>query len=1085
VRRGPEITRRLARHRLALATAMLAVVLAATLLAALASFTGIVTGYAVRRTLAGNPGTAVIVTASVSGPAAARAAERGGRAALRRLLPGVPVAVSSILSSDYVGLPARAGRNAETHVTAVDGLQAHAALVRGGWPTAAGRTGPVPAAVTAAEARRLHLAPGAVVRLHATSTGAALPVRITGILRPLDPASRYWQRAGLLSPPRSDGGFEIFSPLLASRASLLSGRIPPATISFAALPEVTAIRTSSLTGLGTALAARVAALAAPGMQNIQVSTGLPGLLTGLGTALVVARSQLAIGVLILLVVAGATLVLSTSLLSSQREGEIAMLASRGASRWQLARSGLAEGVILVVPAAVAGPLLGGSLLPALARRGPLVATGLRLPAAYPPVAWLAAGLAAAACAVVISLPWLRAAPSPVAQRAASGRRRALASAVHAGADLALVVLAALASWQLVHYSAPVSAGLNGAIGVDPVLVSAPVLALAAGAVVMLRALPAVVRLADRAAGRGRAITAAMAAWQISRRPLREAGPVLLMVLAVATTVVAVAQWSSWQRSAGDRAAFSTGADLRVTLPPATSLPMGQVTSLTRARGVTGATPVLRLPLALASQVNGTMLGLDPRAAMPVAAIRPDLAAGSPDALLRRLEDRSGRYGVTLPGRPVRLAITAELTGGQLAQPVLGLQVTDRYGIAYQLTAGQVPADGRPHVLSVPLAPGGHAAYPLRVTGVSLQYLMPARAAVTETLTIASLRTAGSPGGPLGPALPATPLASPAVSVQASAGGTLQNAGGPVRTLPGSIEVRQAPPAGTAMSFGTGSGEESLAFPGAHGRVPATVSFAAPAPGQGLPALATAAFLAATGQRVGSTIPVTAGGVNLTVRIAGEVSAFPTVSGSALIVNQATLQQALVAAGALPEPVTEWWLRTGNGAAIPRGLAALLPAGSGVTDEAAVRASLLADPLAAAPQLAMLAIAAGAAVLAAAGLAVGVASARERARDISLLRALGATRRQVRGLLCLEQALLAAPGAAAGLILGAVLARFIVPAVTLTSSGAHPQPPVIVQVPLAIPASLAVAVAVVPVLIVALSADRGAALASRLREEAQT
>src|SRR5579875_1578916 len=621
---------------------MLAVVLAATLLAALASFTGIVTGYAVRRTLAGNPGTAVIVPASVSGPAAARAAARGGRAALRRLLPGVPVAVSSILSSDYVGLPARAGRNAETHVTAVDGLQAHAALVRGGWPTAAGRTGPVPAAVTAAEARRLHLAPGAVVRLHATSTGAALPVRITGILRPLDPASRYWQRAGLLSPPRSDGGFEIFSPLLASRASLLSGRIPPATISFAALP-------------------------APGMQNIQVSTGLPGLLTGLGTALVVARSQLAIGVLILLVVAGATLVLSTSLLSSQREGEIAMLASRGASRWQLARSGLAEGVILVVPAAVAGPLLGGSLLPALARRGPLVATGLRLPAAYPPVAWLAAGLAAAACAVVISLPWLRAAPSPVAQRAASGRRRALASAVHAGADLALVVLAALASWQLVHYSAPVSAGLNGAIGVDPVLVSAPVLALAAGAVVMLRALPAVVRLADRAAGRGRAITAAMAAWQISRRPLREAGPVLLMVLAVATTVVAVAQWSSWQRSAGDRAAFSTGADLRVTLPPATSLPMGQVTSLTRARGVTGATPVLRLPLALASQVNGTMLGLDPRAAMPVAAIRPDLAAGS-----ARQAGHHGRAdgraacpaGARAPGnRPVRDRLPAHRRPG--------------------------------------------------------------------------------------------------------------------------------------------------------------------------------------------------------------------------------------------------------------------------------------------------------------------------------------------------------------------------------------------------------------------------------------
>src|SRR5579875_745576 len=142
---------------------MLAVVLAATLLAALASFTGIVTGYAVRRTLAGNPGTAVIVTASVSGPAAARAAERGGR-------------------------------NAETHVTAVDGLQAHAALVRGGWPTAAGRTGPVPAAVTAAEARRLHLARrGAAGADHRDPATARPGEPVLAARRPAVPAAVRWR----------------------------------------------------------------------------------------------------------------------------------------------------------------------------------------------------------------------------------------------------------------------------------------------------------------------------------------------------------------------------------------------------------------------------------------------------------------------------------------------------------------------------------------------------------------------------------------------------------------------------------------------------------------------------------------------------------------------------------------------------------------------------------------------------------------------------------------------------------------------------------------------------------------------------
>ena len=80
------------------------------------------------------------------------------------------------------------------------------------------------------------------------------------------------------------------------------------------------------------------------------ATGLAALLSGLGTALVVARSQLAIGAAILLVIAGATLALSTVMLTGQRRGEIALLRSRGASRWQVAGSGLAETGLLSLPA---------------------------------------------------------------------------------------------------------------------------------------------------------------------------------------------------------------------------------------------------------------------------------------------------------------------------------------------------------------------------------------------------------------------------------------------------------------------------------------------------------------------------------------------------------------------------------------------------------------------------------------------------------------------------------------------------------------------------------------------------------------
>jgi ABC-type antimicrobial peptide transport system permease subunit len=147
--------------------------------------------------------------------------------------------------------------------------------------------------------------------------------------------------------------------------------------------------------------------------------------------------------------------------------------------------------------------------------------------------------------------------------------------------------------------------------------------------------------------------------------------------------------------------------------------------------------------------------------------------------------------------------------------------------------------------------------------------------------------------------------------------------------------------------------------------------------------------------------------------------------------------------------------------------------------------LLANPLGAAPQLAMLAIAAAAVILAAAGFAVAAATAGERARDLALLAALGATRRQLTRLLCLEQAALGIPAAVAGLVLGGVLARLVVPAVTLTATGAHPQPAVLVQVPLAVPIAVALVTAAVPVAIAALGPARRAGLAARTRLEAET
>jgi len=116
--------------------------------------------------------------------------------------------------------------------------------------------------------------------------------------------------------------------------------------------------------------------------------------------------------------------------------------------------------------------------------------------------------------------------TPGAARARRGRQAAIAGVTRAGADLALILLAVVAGWQLRHYSA-VSAGAGGTFGVDPVIVAAPALALAGGTVLALRLLPAGGKAGDRLAARGRRLTAAMASWQISRQPIRQGGAALL------------------------------------------------------------------------------------------------------------------------------------------------------------------------------------------------------------------------------------------------------------------------------------------------------------------------------------------------------------------------------------------------------------------------------------------------------------------------------------------------------------------------------------------------------------------------------
>ena len=158
----------------------------------------------------------------------------------------------------------------------------------------------------------------------------------------------------------------------------------------------------------------------------------------------------------------------------------------------------------------------------------------------------------------------------------------------------------------------------------------------------------------------------------------------------------------------------------------------------------------------------------------------------------------------------------------------------------------------------------------------------------------------------------------------------------------------------------------------------------------------------------------------------------------------------------------------------------LPPGTTTAYRARLARSLLADPPALASQQALLAIAIAAILLALVGMLVSVATAAERARDLTLLHALGMPPRQVARMLALEQAMTAVATSAVGVLFGVALSKVIVPADTLTAQATRPVPPLVVQVPWLAAAVIAVVMAAVPTLAIMFTApraDRGAALIS--------
>jgi predicted lysophospholipase L1 biosynthesis ABC-type transport system permease subunit len=959
------------------------------------------------------------------------------------------------------------GNTPVLEAAAMEGVTDRAVLVSGRWPAAG--AAPVQAALPATAATLLHVSVGDTLKLRDRNSGTLVTVTITGLFaqRQLSgQAASYWELNTVpAAGAGTSAGFTTYGPLVVDQAEFPAALVVGGG-SWVAQPDMADFTGTDLAAISADLSALRDSLANSSLLNpVDLTTSLDGVLAATASDLAVARSLLVISALQLLVLTAAALLAVARLLVTQREGETALLAARGATRWQLTRLTAAEIVPLCGAAAIAGGIAGiwlARLLDGTLHAGG--AAGIDTAAARTWLEALGAAIVVAAVAIAAMLaPVLRSRPGTA--RVRRGRQAVIAAATRAGADLALVVLAVLASWQLRRYSAVTATGSNGATaGVDPVLALAPALALAGGTVFMLRLLPAASRAGNRLAARGRKLTASMAGWQFSRQPLRQGGAALLLVMAVATGTLALAQHQSWTRSADDQAAFTAGADVRLDLPAA--LPAGGTGTVTHAPGVREAMAVAVVPVALPSEI--VAVGADQ--APGVVLLRDDQSALPPGRLFHTIAPAAASGGTVIGGQPRSIQLTATLTGAgrRLGAVTATVTITDATGTAYQIPAGTLPADGRPHLLTASLG-GTRTSYPLRLTQLSLGYTLPAAPArKAATLTVSGARFRGWTASASSPGL-AVPLSGH------SAFGQYAD--------PSTTGVRPAGD-GATLTFTPGYGQAVANSTATHitleplaGELMLTAGAVAPAV---VPAIATEAFANANNVGVGAVVPATIEGVQMPVTIVAETSAFPTVTGSALIVDLSTLEGFLTSHGAFPLAVTQWWLTT-DGHDVPATLSSALPPGSGITSRTALAAATVADPLSAAPQQALLAIAIAAALLAVTGFWVSIAAnVRQRRAENALLAALGVGQRSAAAQLFLEKLLISVPSAVLGLVLGTVVARLLVPAVTLNAAAQQPVPPPVTLFDLAQTVPFAAFIAVAPALAAALVVLRRPDPAAELR-----
>ncbi|MFE2105846.1 FtsX-like permease family protein [Kitasatospora sp. NPDC059463] len=1053
-----------------LAAVAVSVLVATAVLAAVAGLARSAATAGVRERLAADAGHAVEVSGRWSAQGLP-AADPAVRAALARTMAGTPFRTETAVrgaAAVNLPLPPAARQRADDTVLAavpvsLPGADRYARLRSGSWPDAPGTApaadGALRVALPADAADRLGVDSGVTLAVRHPGTGEPLTLAVTGVYRPDPDAAALWTGLG-----GADGAGR---PLLLTDGAALTA-LPRygdrALAVWLALPDTGG---SSLSELA-ALRGRVAVLtrsdtgrsvyrgAEPALADTTVFSTLPAAVDGQVLPALTVRSEVAVPGALLALLAAVVLVLTARRLADVLAADQALRRSRGAGAVRLLAAAAGEWAVAVVPAALCGLLLARPLL-----AGVLHAAGARGLAADDggTVRW-AAGFVLLVHGAALLLPLARQALDPGALRALRRRGPRLLGPQRAGADLALLAVAALGFVQLRRYRGVVAGGADAGFDswADPTLVLAPAALAVAGAVLLLRVLPVAGRLLERAAARARGLVLPLGAWRLSRDTGRQAVPVLVTLLAVAAGSLAAGVLAALPAGDRARAAHTVGADLRLT--GVSGPPVRQHGALAALPGVTALTPVAEQSAFVGSSVVQTV-AVDTAAASAAGLpfLRRDLADRPVPELLAPLTAAAPAQGIPVPGEPGALEVTVTASADRplpAPGPELRLWLQDADGLTEQLSV-PLTADGHPHTVTVPLADGAARAHPLTLGRLGVDFTGRQRTRTTLDLRVERIGavTGGQrtdltlpPGrswaradtAPVEPAALGCPgTGAPRGDGRPSASGhhadacALESDGADLlhAVLRSQEELNGAARTGVVLTVrpGTGTGAPELPV---------------------LPVLADRALLDAVRARAGDTVDLAwehDGSGTQKVRITGVVDALPGYDRTQghLLLDLRAVAAARSLTGAPPPTATRWWLASDDPAAT---WAAVNDHGAyGRPQSVPEVAAALADgPFRTGLRCAWLLVLVTAPLFAVTALTLHtVSTARSRRREFAVLRALGVRRGELTALLRAEQVAVTVPPVLLGGLLGLVLAALL-PEFTVLDDNAGPLFPVMATAP---------------------------------------